>query len=64
MTKPILPFPRRPPPDPDGPLEWATFQVGVDRLVIDLRGEEPKFRTDTAEVIAMERKRKRSRERK
>ena len=50
-------FPRPPQADPDGPIEWATFQVGADRMVTDLRGPEPKLRTDTAEVISMERNR-------
>jgi hypothetical protein len=60
MAKRVIRFPRALQPDPDTPLKWATFQVGADRLVIDLRGEEPKFRTDAAEVITMEGKRKRS----
>jgi len=61
MARRIIPFPRPAQPDFDGPIEWATFQVGADRMVIDLRGPEPKFRTDPAEVIAMGGKRKRSR---
>jgi hypothetical protein len=58
MAKRVIRFPRPPQPDPDAPLEWATFQIGADRLVIDLRGSEPKIRTDTAEVITIESKRK------
>ena len=61
MAKRVIRFPKPPQPDSDGPLEWATFQVGTDRMVIDLRGPEPKIRTDIAEVISMERKTKRSR---
>ena len=64
MAKRVIRFPRPPQPDPDAPLEWVTFRVGADRLVIDLRGPEPKLRTDTAEVMAIESKRKRSRTRK
>jgi hypothetical protein len=45
---------------PDGPFEWATFQVGADRLVLDLRGPEPKLRADSAEVICIETKRQRA----
>ena len=61
MAKRVIRFPRPPQPDPDGPIEWATFQVGADRVVIDLRGPEPKLRTAQAEVISIERKRERSR---
>ena len=64
MAKRVIRFPQPPTPDPDAPLEWATFQVGAERMVIDLRGPEPKLRTDTAEVIAIESKRKRSRTKK
>jgi hypothetical protein len=61
MAKRVIRFPKPPQPDSDGPLEWATFQVGTDRMVIDLRGLEPKLRTDPAEVISIQRKRIRSR---
>jgi hypothetical protein len=61
MAKRVIRFQKPPQPDPDGPLEWATLQVGADRMVIDLRGPEPKLRTDPAEVISIERKRKQDR---
>jgi hypothetical protein len=61
MAKRVIRFPKPPQPDSDGPIEWATFQVGANRMVIDLRGPEPKLRTDPAEVISIEKKRKRSR---
>jgi hypothetical protein len=61
MAKRVIPFPRPPQLDADGPIEWAVFQVGANRIVIDLRGPEPKLRTAQAEVISMERKPKRSR---
>jgi hypothetical protein len=58
MTKRVLRFPRPPKPDPNGPIEWAIFQIGDSRAVIDLRGPEPKLRTEPAEVISIERKRR------
>jgi hypothetical protein len=58
MAKRVLRFPRPPKPDPNGPTEWAIFQVGDTRAVIDLRGSEPKLRTEPAEVISIERERK------
>ncbi len=61
MAKRVIQFQRPPQQDPDGPLEWATFQVGANRMVIDLRGPEPKLRTDPAQVISIERKRKQRR---
>src|SRR5258707_6669487 len=48
-------------PGPDGPMEWAIFQIGDSRVVIDLRGPVPKLREDLAEVISIEGNRKRSR---
>jgi hypothetical protein len=62
MAKRVIRFPNPPQPDPEGPLEWATFQVGTERLVIDLRGPEPKLRADSAEVTSIEKKRKGTRE--
>jgi hypothetical protein len=58
MKKRVLRFPRPPKPDPEGPIEWAIFQIGDSRAVIDLRGGEPKLRTNPAEVISIETKRR------
>ena len=56
MGKKVISFPRPPQPDPNRPIEWAIFQIGDSRVVVDLRGPEPKLRTDPAEVISIERK--------
>jgi hypothetical protein len=56
MAKRVLRFPRPAKPDPNGPIEWAIFQVGDSRAVIDLRGPEPKLRTEPAQVISIESK--------
>jgi hypothetical protein len=58
MTKRVLRFPRPLKPDPNGPIEWAIFQIGDSRAVIDLRGPVPRLRTEPAEVISIERKHK------
>ena len=59
MAKRVLRFPRPPKPDPDGPIEWAIFQVGDSHVVMDLRGPYPKLREEPAEVISIVRKRRR-----
>jgi len=61
MARRVLRFPRPPKPNPDGPMEWAIFVIGDSRVVIDLRGPLPKLRTEPAEVISINEKRKRSR---
>jgi hypothetical protein len=43
MAKRVIRFPRPPQADPEGPLQWATFQVGADRVVIDLRVQNLSF---------------------
>jgi hypothetical protein len=53
MAKPVIKFPQAPQLDDDTPIEWATLQIGSTRLVLDLRGPEPKFRTDPADVVPM-----------
>ena len=53
MAKHRILFPRPPQPDPEAPIKFATFQVGHSRLVLDLRGPEPEYRTDPADVISI-----------
>lgn len=60
MAKRIIPFPLPHQPDPDGPIKGAIFQIGDSRVIIDLRGPEPKVRTDPAEVISIGQMRKRT----
>jgi len=58
MAKHVIRFPRPPKFDPDTPIEFATFQVGNERMVLDLRGPEPKFRSEPAEIISIKAQRK------
>ena len=51
MANPPIPFPRLAPFDPDAPIKFASLQIGRSRLVIDMRGPEPKYRDDQADVI-------------
>jgi hypothetical protein len=59
MAKQVIRFPRPPKPSPNAPMEWAIFQIGDSRVVIDLRGPLPKLRPEPAEVISIDKKRKR-----
>ena len=61
MAKHLILFPRPPQPDPDEPIKFATFQVRDSRLVLDLRGPEPEYRTDPADVISIKTQPKRGR---
>lgn len=61
MGKKVIHFPPPPQLDPEAPIEFATMQIGGTRLVFDLRGPEPKYRTDPADVLSIKTQGKRSR---
>jgi hypothetical protein len=61
MAKHVIRFPRAPQFDPHAPIKFASLQVGQERLVFDLRGPKPKFRSDQAEVISIKAPRQRAR---
>jgi hypothetical protein len=61
MGKKVSLFPPPPQLDDEAPIEFATMRIGSTRLVLDLRGPEPKYRTDPAEVLPMTAQGKRSR---
>ena len=58
MAKHVIRFPRPPQFDLDTPIDFATFQVGNERMVLDLRGPNPKFRSYQAKVISTKAQRK------